>query len=1027
MAVMELRSVEDTILWKTLKGQDNKDADFLSSNVLAICEEAKARIKAVPKYFHEYTLHDQTHFLRTAELMGLILGDTVDVLNTVELALLILASYLHDQGMVPEADEQKSLEETAEFLLFRDNWYLNHPNRREIQQQIAGNPVRSKNRDELTRKINELDSGMLTAYLRTTHGVRSKAFVLRYYEHDKRLHIAGTNISHLLARLCLSHCEPTASLIPSNGFDYDEQVGTYAVNMPFLAAVLRLADILDFDSDRAPDTLYQTIYFTNDVSVQGWEKHRAVRGWTVSRDMIRFTMYFTHPAYEATARRFMDSIDSELLECKQLIRNFPAQFSPYRLDLPDRVDRSRLGPAGNAYIYHDLEFSLSRDEIVRLLLLEKLYRHPSLCVRELLQNALDALRYRKALHSCSGIDWKEGKVEMRHTTDDNGYEIISCRDNGIGMDEGTVTSFLCKVGRSFYRSPQFEQERLEFRKHDCDFDPVSQFGIGFMSCFMLGDRILIQTRRDYGAGREYGRSLMIEINGLSSMVVIKEGLATLEVGTTVTIVSRKKPGFLDTWKDRVKLTTVLKGYAVAVEFPVYATCSIPEITDKIEIPPEPERIPTLMEYAGLKNIVSYEQAFCEVDKRLGGTMRESFLIDQQGLPTVENTEAVWKSQEKSKDWELFVGDQAVKGYPWDKYFGIAVSADGILVSGPPGRASFKQTSRILGETNSLIYGPMATLLDVRGEMKPELTPARTRPDHSFFDSPPGWRRLAECVSAASGRIWGKVAARLEEGLPQETFWKLGTIYRASFRDIPPEVAWRYVGVSVVGSATAWVKISHLGKLAIDAVERGFQLRKEDGSRVGPDENLRRWEETGTNNPELQHRMNTLVLLMSIALVEDESISLVPETPNPVDGLLSQYHMGERVRTGYLIPFKGTASQALALQTHLGIANRSHPLSQLYLKSRLLAKKSDIEEFASHFLSFITSVLNLNRDSGSLEEPGHWHKQIGYQYFEVDWQNCDVSLKPPYTVWVQGKGWTTIDESDFERWKAIRTGNGVGPS
>ncbi|MCX5817051.1 MAG: ATP-binding protein [Proteobacteria bacterium] len=1018
MAVMELRTVEDTILWKTLKALNNKNAHFLSANVLAICEEAENRSKIIIEHFPEYTIHDQVHLLRATELMGLILGDKVNVLNAVELSLLILSSYLHDQGMVLEADEQNTLEGTADFVLFRDNWYLNHPNRKEIQQQIAGRSASEKKRDELIRKINELDSGMVTAYLRTTHGIRSKAFVLKQYEHDRRLDIAGRNLSHLLSQLCLSHCEPTTSLIPNNGFNYDEQVGTYAVNMPFLAVILRLADILDFDSDRAPDTLYQAIHFTNDVSVQEWEKHRAVQGWTISQDLIRFTMYFKHPVYEATARRFMDMIDSELIECKQLIKHFPANCSNYRLDLPDRVDRSRLGPQGNAYIYHDLEFSLSRDEIIRLLLLEKLYRNPSLCVRELLQNALDALRYRKALHSCNGIDWKEGKVEMHHATDDNGYEIISCRDNGVGMDENTVTSFLCKVGRSFYRSPQFEQERLEFRKHNCDFDPVSRFGIGFMSCFMLGDRIIIQTRRDYGAGREYGRPLMIEINGLSSMVVIKEGTANLEVGTMVTIVSRKKPGFLDEWKDRVKLTTVLKGYAVAVEFPVHADCLIPEIADTVEIPPEPEKIPTLMEYAGLKNIVSYEQNFCEIDVRLGGSMRESFLIDQQGLPAIENAEAAWKTRENSKDWELFVGDKKIEDYPWNEHDGITISADGILIAGEPGRASFKRDSRILGYTNSQIYGPMATLLDVRGEMKPELTPARTRPDRSLFNSPPGWRRLDECVGEASGKIWGKVATRLEEGLLQETFWKLGTIYRASFRNITPEALWSNVGVSVIGSKTVWPKISHLGKLTIDKAERGFKLRTEDGSTIGPDENLQRWEETGTNHPELLYKMNSLVLLMSVAIVEDKNITLMPEVPNPFDGLLSHYYVGERILTGYLIPFKGVASKAIALQTPIGIANRSHPLSQLYVKSRLLKKKNDIEEFASYFLTFITSILNLNEKSGSLEKPEYGHKQIGYQYFEVDWQNYDMCLKPPYTVWVQGKGWTIIDEGFFERWKTI---------
>ena len=108
MAVMELRTVEDTILWKTLKALNNKNAHFLSANVLAICEEAENRSKIIIEHFPEYTIHDQVHLLRATELMGLILGDKVNVLNAVELSLLILSSYLHDQGMVLEADEGRT-------------------------------------------------------------------------------------------------------------------------------------------------------------------------------------------------------------------------------------------------------------------------------------------------------------------------------------------------------------------------------------------------------------------------------------------------------------------------------------------------------------------------------------------------------------------------------------------------------------------------------------------------------------------------------------------------------------------------------------------------------------------------------------------------------------------------------------------------------------------------------------------------------------------------------------------------------
>lgn len=563
MKILQLNSLEDTTLWKCLKEQGDTVSSLLSSNLLTICQEACDRAKAVPIFAPQYTLHDERHLFRTTELMALVLSDTLNVLNPVEIAILILAAHFHDQGMVSDPEEYNQLSKMQEFHLFRDNWYLDHPNRNEIYQQLDNPVLSTEERSRLANQLIELDSAMLTDFLRTTHGTRSANFVRSKYGSDIRLEVVGVNLAELIAKLCYSHCEPVDNLTPAKGFNYDEHIGTFTVNMPFLAVILRLADILDFDRDRTPDSLYQTIHFTSDVSVKEWEKHRGVQGWSISPEKIRYSMLFRHPVYEAAARRFMDWIDEELSDCHELCRSFPADFEKYKLLLPQKVDRSRIGPKGNAYIYHDLEFALSRNEIVKLLMTDKLYSHPSLCIRELLQNALDALRYRKALYACDSLDWKDGKVEMEHSVDENGYEIVRCRDNGVGMDEKVITRFLCKVGRSFYRSPEFEQQRVEFSRHGTDFDPCSQFGIGFMSCFMLGDRIRIETRRDYGIGREHGKPFIVEINGLSSMLVIREGPKNQPIGTTVTIVSRKKPSFLDAWEDRVQLTTVLKGYALA--------------------------------------------------------------------------------------------------------------------------------------------------------------------------------------------------------------------------------------------------------------------------------------------------------------------------------------------------------------------------------------------------------------------------------------------------------------------------------
>ena len=145
-----------------------------------------------------------------------------------------------------------------------------------------------------------------------------------------------------------------------------------------------------------------------------------------------------------------------------------------------------------------------------------------------------------------------------------------------------ITNFFCKAGRSYYRSPEFERKRVEFRSKGVDFDPCAKFGIGFMSCFMLGDRITIQTKRDYGTG--VGKPLIVEINGLGGMLIIREGKSNQEIGTTVTIQKRTKTRIFDHWDDRIKLLDVIQSYAMITEFPIYADCKIEEIKASISIP-----------------------------------------------------------------------------------------------------------------------------------------------------------------------------------------------------------------------------------------------------------------------------------------------------------------------------------------------------------------------------------------------------------------------------------------------------------
>ena len=82
------------------------------------------------------------------------------------------------------------------------------------------------------------------------------------------------------------------------------------------------------------------------------------------------------PQYHKAALDFMDLIDNELKAAINLIKSYPKDFENYNFELPISVNRDRIKAKDNAYLYHDLEFSLSRNDIVKLLMTDKLYSSP---------------------------------------------------------------------------------------------------------------------------------------------------------------------------------------------------------------------------------------------------------------------------------------------------------------------------------------------------------------------------------------------------------------------------------------------------------------------------------------------------------------------------------------------------------------------------------------------------------------------------------------------------------------------------
>jgi len=154
------------------------------------------------------------------------------------------------------------------------------------------------------------------------------------------------------------------------------------------------------------------------------------------------------------------------------------------------------------YELDDYNFEAYIPTLLPLLIGEKLYRQKEVFIRELVQNAMDAILLREDLLKKEGkkpdfdktinIQFgMEKSDEKLHSDRKEPVFYIKVIDNGVGMDAGHIERYFIHIGRSYYISHEFD-ELVEKKK--TTYKPVSRFGIGFLTSFLVSREIRVQTK-----------------------------------------------------------------------------------------------------------------------------------------------------------------------------------------------------------------------------------------------------------------------------------------------------------------------------------------------------------------------------------------------------------------------------------------------------------------------------------------------------------------------------------------------------
>ena len=196
------------------------------------------------------------------------------------------------------------------------------------------------------------------------------------------------------------------------------------------------------------------------------------------------------------------------------------------------------------------------------LLSNHLYSGPEVFVRELLQNAVDAIHAREKLEP----DFR-GEILLELTRPGTGRPSLVVTENGIGLTEDEIHRFLATIGESSKRS--LANERVS--------DFIGQFGIGLLSCFMVSDEIVVVTR-----SVKEGAAAMEWRGKADGTYTVKKLDIELSPGTQVYLTC--KDGAEDFY-ERERLVELAKHYGLLLPYPIRIVSGKSSTHVNADVPP----------------------------------------------------------------------------------------------------------------------------------------------------------------------------------------------------------------------------------------------------------------------------------------------------------------------------------------------------------------------------------------------------------------------------------------------------------
>jgi len=519
------------------------------------------RLSGTP-FFPEYTDHSPTHINDVMTTSSAIIRDAAwEVITPADVTALLLAILLHDSAMHLTEDgfiKLVSPNSNRRLLtgILDKPWpglwteFLGEASRFDARKLNAlfgdTEPVQAPHAD--SQRWTARDRLLIGEFLRRHHSRLAHEIALWGVPSAKgsTLTLKGISedVSDIAGLIARSHGESIRTSFPylTRKYDLREYRGIHSI---FLMAVVRIADYLQVQSDRAPQQVLRLRGLKSPISQGEWQAHDAVRDIRNTHEDPEAVFVHAAPKNVRTylkLKGLLQGIQDELDDSWAALGEVYGRYPDLdKLGLGLRRVRSNLDDTANfadsvSYIPCKAAFEAADADLLKLLIGPLYGNQPRIGIRELVQNSVDACRelrdhleQRPELALSELADLQGDVVITVHKDQEKSTGWIEVADRGIGMTVDIVQNYFLKAGASFRQSDAWR------RSHEDEFGKSrvlrsGRFGIGVLASFLLGSEVEVSTRH-VNSPRSEGLTFRATIDS-SEIELVR---ITRAIGTTVRI------------------------------------------------------------------------------------------------------------------------------------------------------------------------------------------------------------------------------------------------------------------------------------------------------------------------------------------------------------------------------------------------------------------------------------------------------------------------------------------------------------